>query len=68
VFTRLIILEIHDAWPVCPISFLPLPRLLLSVLYSFVGFQGLSHLLPRRDPVLADIASVTSGSADAMAE
>lgn len=32
VLTRLITLEIHDAWPWNPASFLPLPRLYMSAL------------------------------------
>lgn len=69
VFTKLTTLEVHDAWPVYPISCLPLPRLFQSVACSYRQTDaGGSHLLPRREPVLADMASVASGSEEPMAE
>jgi hypothetical protein len=61
VLARLITLDIHVAWPWNPESFLPRPRLLLSV--TCQGFQcEASDRLPRSDPVLEDIWSASAGS------
>jgi hypothetical protein len=61
VLARLITLDIHDAWPWNPESFLPLPRLLLSA-YSPSEMFCMSHRLPRSDPVLEDMGSASAGS------
>lgn len=60
---RLMTLEIHDAWPWWPTSFLPRPRLLLSVVCGAIEVEA--YRRPRSsESVLADMSCGSLGIAE----
>ena len=62
VLTRLITLDIHVAWPWCPLCVLPLPRLSSRQHIVLCPHSKVSYLRPRSEPVLEAMESISFGS------